>query len=480
MRRSWVIDNINQMVKNVQPKVAHSISILMLNKINNYCMSLERRIQKKQVLRVKMEEMELEQYIFPIYSGGSIIGQGFIADGYFITAAHLVTDFPSCYVNIRGKILQLTKEIPFYIGEGFIHHDPNTMDVAIFPFTEIDSPLSFAEYIPKMGDEFESYCMHQAMDFRSLNPPCELKHVPAIVNTEEVGNYFYCNCKQYGGSIGSPLLDGIKVVGVMHGGNNNDLCTFLKAKVVKKVIREVKEEMENVWVDEYGVKYSADGMQLLSASSLSLLDVTIKEYSIKKGTQIIGDSAFFGCNKLTSVVIPEGVISIGDSAFAYCENLTSIIIPEGVKLIGDGAFQGCEKMDSLSIPDSVIIIGDDAFEDCCSLKSIYIPDGVTCIGNCAFWGCSSLKSVHLSNNVISIGAFAFCECDNITSLYLPDSITSIGEEAFGNCNASISFIIPHGSRAKFEKILLEYKDKLKELDHEEDVSSRIADGDMSN
>ena len=41
--------------------------------------------------------MELSQYIFPIYSGGTIVGQGFVADRYFITVAHVVKDFPDCF-----------------------------------------------------------------------------------------------------------------------------------------------------------------------------------------------------------------------------------------------------------------------------------------------------------------------------------------------------------------------------------------------
>ena len=36
-----------------------------------------------------MSGMDLKQYIYPIYSGGTIVGQGFIADGYFNTAAQM-------------------------------------------------------------------------------------------------------------------------------------------------------------------------------------------------------------------------------------------------------------------------------------------------------------------------------------------------------------------------------------------------------
>ena len=48
---------------------------------------------------------------------------------------------------------------------------------------------------------------------------------------------------------------------------------------------------------------------------------------------------------------------------------------EGTKVIGDWAFYGCESLKSINIPNSVTSIGDSAFEWCDSLKSIYIPKG---------------------------------------------------------------------------------------------------------
>ena len=85
--------------------------------------------------------MELKQYIFPIYSGGTIVGQAFVADGYLITAAHVVKDYPSCYTVLKGEKRELSKEKPFNSVEGDIYHDENMLDVVLFPCDEIDSPL---------------------------------------------------------------------------------------------------------------------------------------------------------------------------------------------------------------------------------------------------------------------------------------------------------------------------------------------------
>ena len=59
--------------------------------------------------------MELKQYIFPIYSGGTIVGQAFVADGYLITAAHVVKDYPS-YSTKRGKARTFKRKAVQFCG----------------------------------------------------------------------------------------------------------------------------------------------------------------------------------------------------------------------------------------------------------------------------------------------------------------------------------------------------------------------------
>ncbi len=58
----------------------------------------------------------------------------------------------------------------------------------------------------------------------------------------------------------------------------------------------------------------------------------------------IGNSAFFYCNGLTSITIPNSVTSIGNYAFKTCESLTSITIPNSVTSIGMSAFDYCSKL----------------------------------------------------------------------------------------------------------------------------------------
>ena len=159
-----------------------------------------------------------------------------------------------------------------------------------------------------------------------------------------------------------------------------------------------------------------------------------KTYSVTS----IDTWAFFGCDNLTSVTIPNSVTTIGDMAFQEC-GLTSITIPNSVTRIGLEAFKCC-NLTSVSIPNSVTFIAKGAFSDCRGLTSVTIPNSVTSIGDEAFYACSGLTSVTIPNSVTSIGDDAFSACSGLTSITIPNSVTSIGGYAFSRCS-SLSTVI---------------------------------------
>lgn len=77
-------------------------------------------------------------------------------------------------------------------------------------------------------------------------------------------------------------------------------------------------------------------------------------------------------NKVTSVVIKEGVTNIGNYAFKLESQLTSVIIPYGVTSIGDYAFCWCERLTDINgimgLPNTVSSIGNYAFSSCKKLE----------------------------------------------------------------------------------------------------------------
>ena len=148
---------------------------------------------------------------------------------------------------------------------------------------------------------------------------------------------------------------------------------------------------------------------------------------------------------------------------AYRAKGTNYTIPNSVRTIGDSAFLGCDSLTSINIPNSVTTIGDLAFEFCNSLTSINIPNSVTTIGNWGLGTCKSLTSITIPNSVVTIignpfnswhghlynESKAFIYEDHVlfnknktiliayrakeTNYTIPNSVTTIGENAFSNC-----------------------------------------------
>ncbi|MCL2062031.1 MAG: leucine-rich repeat domain-containing protein [Firmicutes bacterium] len=96
-------------------------------------------------------------------------------------------------------------------------------------------------------------------------------------------------------------------------------------------------------------------------------------------------------NVETEIIIPAEhkglpVLSIGDGAFSGCAKITSITIPHSIKRIGCWAFANCTSLANATIPDGVTDIGAYAFENCTKISNIIIPLSVSCLGGFAFSG----------------------------------------------------------------------------------------------
>ena len=300
------------------------------------------------------------------------------------------------------------------------------------------------------------------------------------------------------------------------------LLTIEKPKKEEILTKATKEDFANAEDDEAGGIYSKDGNKLLRGKD-SIEMVVIDKYKIRNGTKIICNYAFAGCAFLKELEIPASIKIIGSNPLIECKciirnkssyfqtkgnvlynsNMSVLIsfvseqisftIPSEVSTIGNAAFYGCKSLQQIKISQSVITIEDYAFCFCQSLQQINIPVSVNKIGKNPFAGCQCLienqspyyvvKDNVLYNSDMSvlisflsrqtnfsipqgvkvIGDLAFYEYNSLQQLNIPQSVEAIGSENFMRCDSLQIINIPKGSKAKFEQLLPEYKDKLVEM-----------------
>lgn len=184
----------------------------------------------------------------------------------------------------------------------------------------------------------------------------------------------------------------------------------------------------------------------------------------------IPKDAFYCCDALEQVNIPEGITSIGSEAFQHCENLIEVTLPDTLEKIRIGAFydtalyrdrsnwddNGIFYLDrwlimsdgkvegEYSIRDGTIGIADYAFayQYTGTISKLSMPDSVKYLGEGAFRENWALEKIILSPNIQRIEGETFDDVHSMKDWTIPEGITSIGPFAFANIEPDGDLIIP--------------------------------------
>lgn len=137
---------------------------------------------------------------------------------------------------------------------------------------------------------------------------------------------------------------------------------------------------------------------------------SVSAVTIPEGTTEIGRFAF-SRSSLRTVTIPEGVTVVDYAAFYHCDNLDNVILPDTVNTVGAKAFTHTGWLDDFeeNSMDDFLISGDILVAYKGNLPEVVIPDGVRVIAEEAFRNHTELKKVHLPASVTDIGNDAFPE-----------------------------------------------------------------------
>ena len=140
----------------------------------------------------------------------------------------------------------------------------------------------------------------------------------------------------------------------------------------------------------------------------------------------IGESAFYNCRELTSIVIPDSVTQIGADVFSGCSNLCSITLP----FIGSRA--GVTEKDTYQYPLGYIF-GTSSYTGGVATEQYYYRANTSSTAETTYYIPSSLKSVTVTGGNILRGAFY--ACDRLTSITIGENVLYMRSAAFLYCSS---------------------------------------------
>lgn len=239
--------------------------------------------------------------------------------------------------------------------------------------------------------------------------------------------------------------------------------------------------VNNMQLQVYGSERGQESGVPAGDISVDSLNGEIPKYTIVDG-KIVADQAYYNNSELSDLALPEGIQEIGEFSFAR-SSVASVVLPEGVEHIGFGAFYHCDELRDMVLPDTVMcvepkafshtmwvddflegenasveddflitggvlvayrgnatevtvpegvrVIAGEVFQNHTEIEGITLPDSLLVVGEGAFEGCSNLSHIVLGKNVEEIKDRAFLG-NTMSEVSVPSSVKKVGLQAFGN------------------------------------------------
>lgn len=153
--------------------------------------------------------------------------------------------------------------------------------------------------------------------------------------------------------------------------SNFNVNIFTSCDELQRVNVEASATGTSVYTSVDGIVFSDNGATIVFCP-----EGRTGEYVVLSSVTKIGERAFYGCDKLTKIVIPGNVVEIGTEAFRGCTMLNQLVF-QGISsdpalTIGESAFYGCTSLTSLSLPENLKVLGQYAFGNIVSLTKVTI------------------------------------------------------------------------------------------------------------
>ena len=305
-----------------------------------------------------------------------------------------------------------------------------------------------------------------------------LTSVAMPANLKAVGEYAFANCS---GLTAITIPDSVTSIGwhAFHG------CSGLTSIIIPDHVTVLNE---SAFSDCSGATELTIGNRLTTVERFAftrcsnLERVTIPSHWNVTDLLLSGHSygeAVWISEKLSTVIVKDGVDSIPSSMFSECAWLKDVSIPASVTNIESKAFADCTALDTvrisdlaawcgiafgsfdanplyfakhfyvngaevkdLVVPDGVVTVRKYAFRGFSGLLSVTLPDSVQSIGGAVFRGCANLASADLGKGLKLLGGTSFADCPALASVSVPNTVTTVDTGAFSGCTSIATATFP--------------------------------------
>ena len=161
---------------------------------------------------------------------------------------------------------------------------------------------------------------------------------------------------------------------------------------------------------------------------------------------------FDGCESLTSVTLPAGLLTMGSYVFRNCTSLVKVTysgyegeynaLPETLSILGSSSFANC-AFDNISIPEALKSTNSSVFSGCNLVRVAYNAIAMTTTS--VFKDMVTLETVEFGDNVTSIPGQTFYGCTNLKNVTLPETVESISYDVFRDCNSMTEIVLPESA-----------------------------------
>lgn len=156
----------------------------------------------------------------------------------------------------------------------------------------------------------------------------------------------------------------------------------------------------------------------------------------------VGEYAFYDCNKLESVILPNTITSIADQAFLFCGALKVITMPIGLTSIGEHVFSYPGLSGNIPAPIEIMIFDANNLEEYfkTTANKVMYDAGITYSREFRVNG-KSIVDLIVPETIDTISDFLFYNCDNITTITLHENCKLLKKAAFYACSNLIGVFL---------------------------------------